>query len=49
MCNIIYKMRNKVPEGLFWFKIFLPAYMAIPANKLRIAVKTYFFFPFFKV
>lgn len=49
MRYIIHKMGNKVPECFPRLQVFLPAYMAIPAQYLRATVKAIFFFPFFKV
>jgi hypothetical protein len=46
MCNIIYEMREQVPEAFMGFNIFLPAYMAIPSMNRCLAVETYFFLSF---
>jgi hypothetical protein len=44
MCYILEKVRDQMPDGLFWLYIFLPALMAIPADNLRATIQTIFFF-----
>ena len=44
MGNIIKKMRNQAPGGLFWFYIFLPADVAESSMKVGITVKANFIF-----
>ncbi len=38
MRDVIKKVRDQMPHRLFWLQVFLPAQVAIPAKKLRVAV-----------
>ena len=44
MGYVLEEMGDQMPHRLFWLNIFLPAFMAIPADNLCAAIQTIFFF-----
>lgn len=49
MGNVVKKMLDKVPYGLFGFQVLLTTLMAIPADDFRLAIQTIFLFTFLEM